>query len=455
MTSPFASAGEIPMVSHRKRRIKAVDLDPYREIRRLIWLYIILWLIEGGLRRWFLPGLATPLLLIRDPVALAIYYLASSKNIFPVNGFIFSGVILAFLTFFSALLVGHGNAMVALYGVRCDFVHVPLIFIMGRVLRQEDLIKMAKIAVYLVVPYTALLVAQFYQPQDAWVNRGVGGSLDGAGFSGAEGHFRPPGTFSFITGPAALYPLFTACWFIIFLQRKLPLWLLMASGAAILVAIPISISRLFCLSVVIVAAFGMAAMVLGGRLSVQTLLQIGLAAVILPMLALQIPAFQDGMSAFNSRWETATTDSGGFQEAIVDRVFNDLFGSFSDVGVFGLGTGYSTNVGQQLLTQNVGIGAAESEWGKLLFDDGLILGSALIIYRMALAGSIFLAALRSRHHACSQGLIFASAAFLLVMEGQWSQPSILGASVIAGGLTMAASNMTDQEPAKVIKPPLV
>jgi hypothetical protein len=126
-------------------------------------------------------------------------------------------------------------------------------------------------------------------------------------------------------------------------------------------------------------------------------------------------------------------------------VLNDLFGSFSDVSVFGLGTGYSTNVGQQLLTQNVGIGADESEWGKLLFDDGLILGSALIIYHIALASSIFLAALRSRHHACSQGLIFASAAFLLVMEGQWSQPSILGASVIAGGLTLAASNSPSED----------
>ena len=39
-----------------------------RVIRHLIWLYLILWLIEGGLRRWVLPGLSTPLLLVRYPL---------------------------------------------------------------------------------------------------------------------------------------------------------------------------------------------------------------------------------------------------------------------------------------------------------------------------------------------------------------------------------------------------
>src|SRR5471032_116482 len=70
-----------------------------RLIRNLIWLYLILWLIEGGLRRWFLPGLASPLLLVRDPVVIAIYFLAVANNLFPTNGFIIWGAILAGLTF--------------------------------------------------------------------------------------------------------------------------------------------------------------------------------------------------------------------------------------------------------------------------------------------------------------------------------------------------------------------
>jgi hypothetical protein len=89
-----------------------------------------------------------------------------------------------------------------LHGVRCDFLHVPLIFIMAKVPRAKNVIALAKVAVWIAIPYTALMVAQFRSPQSAWVNCGIGGSLEGAGFSaGIADRFRPPGTFNFITAP--------------------------------------------------------------------------------------------------------------------------------------------------------------------------------------------------------------------------------------------------------------
>jgi hypothetical protein len=418
-----------------------------RLIRNLIWLYLVLWLIEGGLRRWFLPGLASPLLLIRDPVVIAIYTLAVSNNLFPVNGFVVWGGLLALLSFINALLLGHGNLFVALYGVRCDFLHVPLIFIMGTVLQKNDFLRLAKVAIWLAVPYTLLLVAQFYKPQDAWVNRGVGGSLDGAGFDGAMDRFRPPGTFSFITGPALLYPLFTACWFALMLARKLPVWLMAAAGGAILIAIPISISRTLFLSVAIVAMAGLGALFAGGRFSIKLVMQLVLVVVLLYLVAGQSLVFKDGMEAFLARWEGATDDQGGFKEAIVDRVLNDLFGSFSGIKGFGQGTGFSTNVGQQLVTQHVGFGGAESEWGRLLYDNGFALGSLLIGYRILLAGSIMFAAYRAWRRRSPLSLVFAAACFFPVLNGQWGQATTLGAAVIGGGLTLAATdyNMKSQK----------
>jgi hypothetical protein len=416
-----------------------------RLIRNLIWLYFVLWLIEGGLRRWFLPGLATPLLLIRDPLVVAIYCCAFAKGVFPANGFILAGVLLAVLTLVYALFVGHGNLLVALYGVRCDFLHVPLIFIMGAVIRPKDLIALAKIAVLISIPYTVLLVAQFYAPQDAWVNRGVGGSLEGAGFDGAQGRFRPPGTFSFITGTAQLYTLLTACWFTLVLARKFSGWMMIASGVAILVAVPVSVSRTLFLSVGLVAVVGIGALACGGRFSVQMFFRVLLVAIILPILALQLPAFKDGMEAFGSRWETATSESGGFKEAIIDRVVEGLFGDFGAVGDSGLGTGFSTNVGQKILTQEMGMGAAEAEWGRLLWDNGLFLGSLVIIYRAALTASIVFASLRALRHRSPTSLIFAAAALPLVFNGQWKQPATLGAAVIAGGLVLAAAGYIDRD----------
>src|SRR2546421_12220179 len=59
-----------------------------RGVRVLIWLYLILLLIEGALRKWAVPTLSDPLLIIRDPVVLAIYLLAWRANLFPRNGFV-------------------------------------------------------------------------------------------------------------------------------------------------------------------------------------------------------------------------------------------------------------------------------------------------------------------------------------------------------------------------------
>jgi hypothetical protein len=264
--------------------------------------------------------------------------------------------------------------------------------------------------------------------------------LDGAGFSGALDRFRPPGTFSFITGVAQLYTLLTASWFALALARKLPAWLMLAAGLAILVAIPVSVSRGLFLAVAIVASTGVAALLVGGRLTLPTMLRAILAAILLPVLASQIPAFRDGMEAFSARWTASTTDNGGVQGAIVDRVLDDLFSPFAGVQNAGLGTGFSTNVGQSLLAHEVGFGASEGEWGRLLFDNGLLLGSLLLLYRTALTGAVALAAFRAWRRRSPEALVFASAAALQLFNGQWGQSTTIGAAAIGGGLALAAAN---------------
>jgi hypothetical protein len=47
-----------------------------RWLKRWIWIYFWLLIFEGVLRKWIFPELSGPLLLIRDPVALIIYYRA-------------------------------------------------------------------------------------------------------------------------------------------------------------------------------------------------------------------------------------------------------------------------------------------------------------------------------------------------------------------------------------------
>ena len=72
-----------------------------RNIRRLIWLYFWLLLIEGALRKWVLPQLSNPLLIIRDPVVILIYVLAFHARVFPRNAWVIS---LGIIGFFSVVI---------------------------------------------------------------------------------------------------------------------------------------------------------------------------------------------------------------------------------------------------------------------------------------------------------------------------------------------------------------
>jgi len=44
----------------------------YDAIKIAIWAYVLLWIFEGALRKWILPSLSTPLLIVRDPIAIYI-----------------------------------------------------------------------------------------------------------------------------------------------------------------------------------------------------------------------------------------------------------------------------------------------------------------------------------------------------------------------------------------------
>ena len=70
----------------------------FQNIRRLIWLYFWLLIFEGVLRKWVLPQLSNPLLIVRDPVVLLIYLLAIRARIFPRNAWMFSLAVIAFLS---------------------------------------------------------------------------------------------------------------------------------------------------------------------------------------------------------------------------------------------------------------------------------------------------------------------------------------------------------------------
>ena len=132
-------------------------------LKKLFWAYFLLLIFEGALRKWIVPQLAGPLLVVRDPVAFFIIAEAYRTRKWPrewsaVVGILTAGIL---VLCFVQLVVGETRWFIALYGLRSYLLPFPVAFIMGSNLDEEDLRKFGKCTLWLLLPLTALEIAQY------------------------------------------------------------------------------------------------------------------------------------------------------------------------------------------------------------------------------------------------------------------------------------------------------
>ena len=409
-----------------------------------VWLYFFLLIFEGALRKWFLPFLSTPLLIVRDPIALWVVFMALNKEIIKFNFYIVSITVVAGISFLTAIVFGHGNILVALYGLRILLIHFPFMFAIGKIFTSEDVVRLGRITLWIAIPMAILIGLQFYSPQSAWVNRGVGGDEGGAGFSGALGFFRPPGTFSFTNGAVLFFTLVSIFVFYFFLEpQKVNRLLLMSATVALIAAIPLSISRSLIFSVLVCAAFMLFSFSRKPQYAGRIVISIA-AALILFALVSQLSFFQTATQATITRFNSANQSEGGLvQGVILDRYFGGMIGAIANsarLPFFGFGLGMGTNVGSQLLRGKLTFLISEGEWGRLIGEMGLLLGLVTIIIRLSFCAEIAILAYRRLTYNDFLPWMMLSFALLTVPQSQWAQPTSLGFSTLAGGLVLAALN---------------
>ncbi|CAH1001338.1 hypothetical protein LEM8419_02239 [Neolewinella maritima] len=426
-----------------------VELPDYvqsadRLTRRLIYLYIFLLFFEGGLRKWILPGLSTPLLIIRDPLMLVIIgaYWSAGRRL--LNAYTLPLLVLGVLSFFLSIAFAHGNLYIGLFGLRTLLLHFFLLFIMGNVFTREHVETVGRYIIYLLPVMTLLIGLQFYSPQSAWVNRGIGGDMEGSGFNGAMGYLRPSGTYSFTTGLTTFYGLAAAYvfYFLGALERISKLWLLIGF-LCLLAAIPLSISRSYFFQFLICIFFFVIASLRSGR-SVRNL---GIGVALTPLLAAILYNFefiQTGVEVLVTRFELASKSEGGLEGTLGDRFLGGLIGAFTGEKGFpwyGAGLGLGTNVGASLYGRANEFVVAEEEWKRVAGEMGPFLGIPVILLRVILGAHLSLASLRAlltRDNALPFMLL--SFSLLQVLQAAWASPTTLGFSILAGGLTIASLN---------------
>src|SRR5437899_10376264 len=123
---------------------------------------------------------------------------------------------------------------------------------MASVFGEEDIRQCGWWILLGMIPMCLIMAATFEASADSFINR-TAGAGEAEQLTAGGGKIRPPGTFSFISGPvfyisiAAAFLIYGALTRVVYKN-----WLLIASGAALLVGIVVSGSRSCVASVLIV-----------------------------------------------------------------------------------------------------------------------------------------------------------------------------------------------------------
>jgi hypothetical protein len=427
---------------------KLVSLGGNRVYRKAVWLYLFLLIFEGALRRWVFPSLATPLLIVRDPIVIWLVLVGFHKG-WLKNGFVIAMIIVSSISFLMTLLVGHQNLYTALFGWRIYLYYFPFIFVLGHILTKDDILKMGKFILYLSIPMTVLIILQFYSPQSAWVNRGVGGDMEGAGFGGALGYFRPPGTFTFTSGYID-YQLLVGCFLFYYLlankslKRKFQinsvlLWVMLG---CYLITIPYSISRTHFFQTAVILFF----VVIAGFLIKQYSKWV-LYIVIMGGLAVSIlfsfNLLGKSLDAFTTRFEGANKSEGGMTKGVIgNRFLGSTLRAFNtDLPFFGYGIGLGTRAGTELAgTRTIYVKFnSEEEWSRTTGECGLLLGMLILVIRVLFAISVIRQSYKLLNNKRELlPWLLTAGIVIMIPIWQWGQVSNLGFAVVIAGLGVAA-----------------
>ncbi len=409
-----------------------------RQIRLCIWIYFWLLIFEGSLRKWFLPQLSAPLLLIRDPFTLYACWLGLRFGLFRGDRFFAVLILLAWIMTFGSLLAGFDpsgtNIPAIIFGLRTNFLHLILMLLIPRVFDSRDVKHMGFWFMALSFLMGVLMFLQFSAPGSAFINAGAGIG-EGGQITGASGRIRPAGTFTFITGPSQYYPCVAAFLLLGLIRPGLyPNWALIGSGFSTLAAIVFSGgSRGLILGVALVfVAFGVGLATDPRRLSkligptVTLLILTGVAYLVFGTS----DAVESGVDVIQRR---------GFED-IIHRVLLDFYpiGQIENSPLIGFGLGSATNAGRTLIPGGGPAIPSEGEWGRIVVESGVVFGFPYILVRSLLTLWIGLLCLRqAKQNNLLPALLYGACGYNLLI-GQLGQTTALGFAALVGGLCLAS-----------------
>jgi hypothetical protein len=402
-------------------------------VRRLIFLYFWLLIFEGALRFWVFPGFSNVLLLVRDPVVCLIYLMAIPAGLMPKNAAIGLTGMLAAVTGLTSLTVGDAPWAVTAYGLRTNFLHLPLIFVIQRALSSSDVLRVGRWMMWLMVPMAVLVVQQFRSPPGSLINLG--------GYATHYGTVRPSGTFSFVAGMvgfSAMVAAFLADAFVARRGRNLVIKTLCSLSVLVSLAVSGSRSSILAVGIIFMMLAGLSLVSSGaarGFLALAGVIGLGMAGLS------STEFFEEGQRQLEQRFEDAAHGQGVI--ATSWQRFLDMFqyplGAAQEAPAFGHGLGTGTNVGYFLVTGKRGFGGGhETELGRIFYEMGPLFGLIFILLRVGISILMVKAGWLALARGNLLPLLLFGATGMNMLFGQWGVATTQGFACFGAGLCLAS-----------------
>ena len=168
--------------------------NPSLILKKLILMFFFYMILEGVLRKWIFPSLSTQIYFIKDIFLIIIYLIALKYNlIFKLK---YSKLFIVFIIAISLFgFIGYDlskNGIISyILGLRSYWLFLPLFLIIVHVYHKNDLIKLFRLNLYLVLPFFLLIYFQSSLPETSFLNSGFDGTL--------HSPERPSGFFTYTT----------------------------------------------------------------------------------------------------------------------------------------------------------------------------------------------------------------------------------------------------------------
>jgi len=352
-------------------------------VRGVFFIYF-LFLIGGSLRKWLLPGLATPLIFLSDPFVIILYAYCLYHKLIMHRGLTSIWLrFAAFTTFFGLIQYSISGFSLEgwLLGVRAYWFYMPLAFIVAKTFSLEDVMRLFKLNLWLAIPYAILVSFQYRASPFAFINRGVGGDEEAA-VGVALGIFRPFGLFTYTFPNVVFTAAMVAMFMAVFLSDKKEhphpiVFSVMAVAVATMALLTGSRAIFFLVATIVgLTILGLILSRLNGKILVRIFFILGFVALAYLLL---VNVFPDMFVALGARFESASTAEGSIWNRVYFETLSFLY-AFDTAPLQGHGIGAgASGVARFLGLQNLALGEPDTE--RNIKELGLIIGPIFLLIR--------------------------------------------------------------------------